>query len=60
MTLTQSYSIHELIAGIRMFIEENEDDEKAEEVIEQCDDIFFANEEEINKKLESYANTIQL
>lgn len=43
-----------------MILEENEDDEKAEEVIEQCDDIFFANEEEINKKLESYANTIQL
>lgn len=43
-----------------LILEENEDDEKAEEVIEQCDDVFFANEEEINKKLESYANTIQL
>ena len=40
--------------------DENEDDEKAEEVIEQCDDVFFSNEEEINKKLELYANTIQL
>ena len=43
-----------------LILEENEEDEKSEEVIEQCDDIFFANEEEINKKLESYANTIQL
>ena len=43
-----------------LILEENEEDEKAEEVIEKCDDIFFANEEEINKKLESYANTIQL
>ena len=31
-----------------IILEENEDDEKAEEVIEQCDDIFFANEEEFN------------
>ena len=43
-----------------LILEDNEDDEKAEEVIEQCDDVFFANEEEINKKLESYAKTIQL
>ena len=43
-----------------LILEENEEDEKAEEIIEQCDDMFFANEEEINKKLESYANTIQL
>ena len=43
-----------------LILEENEEDEKAEEVIEQCDALFFENEEEINKKLESYANTIQL
>ena len=43
-----------------LILEENEEDEKAEEIIEQCDDMFFANEEEINKKLESYANTTQL
>lgn len=36
-----------------LILEENEEDEKSEEVIEQCDDVFFANEEEINKKLES-------
>ena len=40
--------------------EENEEDEKSEEVIKQCDDVFFANEEEINSKLEVYANKIQL
>ncbi len=43
-----------------LILEENEEDEKSEEVIKQCDDVFFANEEEINKKLEFYANTIQL
>lgn len=43
-----------------LILEENEDDEKAEEILEQCDDVFFENEEEINKKLESYADTFQL
>ena len=39
---------------------ENEDDENAEEIIEQCDDIFYENEEEINCKLEAYAHEIFL
>lgn len=43
-----------------LILEENEEDEKSEEAIEQCDDVFFANEEEINSKLEVYANKIQL
>lgn len=43
-----------------LILEENEDDEKAEEIIEQCDGIFYENEEEINSKLEAYANKIQL
>ena len=43
-----------------LVLEEKGDDEKAEEIIEQCDDIFFENEEEINCKLETYASTIQL
>ncbi len=43
-----------------LILEENEEDEKSEEVIKQCDDVFFANEEEINKELELYADTIQL
>lgn len=43
-----------------LILEENDDDEKAEEILEKCDDIFFENEEEINSKLEDYANKIQL
>ena len=55
-----------LVANLHMaykaylILEENEEDEKSEEVIEQCDNVFFANEEEINSKLEVYANKIQL
>lgn len=33
MTLTQSYSIHELIAEIRMFVEENSSDELVDEFV---------------------------
>ena len=36
-------------------LEENENDEDAEEIIEQCDDIFFKNEKEINDILEVFA-----
>ena len=43
-----------------LVLEEKGDDEKAEEIIKQCDDMFFENEEEINCKLETYAGTIQL
>ena len=43
-----------------LILEENEEDEKAEEIIKQCDALFFEYEEEINKKLEQYADTIQL
>ncbi|MBQ8766523.1 MAG: DUF4375 domain-containing protein [Clostridia bacterium] len=43
-----------------VILEENEDDEKAEMIIEKCDEIFFENEEEINSILEVYANEIQL
>ncbi len=39
-------------------LEENEDDEDAEEMLEQCDDIFWENEEEINQALEEYASKI--
>ena len=46
MTLTHSYSIHELIAGIRMFIEENDDDELVEENISDLE----ALEEELKKR----------
>ena len=40
--------------------EEKDDDEKAEAVMEQCDDVFYENEEEINRLLEEYATTIEL
>ena len=34
--------------------EENEEDEEAEAIMEQCDDMFYENEEEINHALEEY------
>ena len=43
-----------------LVLEEKGDDEKAEEIIKQCDDMFFENEKEINCKLETYAGKIQL
>ena len=41
-------------------LEENEDDERAEEILEQCDDIFYENEEKINRTLKEYSLTIKL
>ena len=43
-----------------LVLEENEDDEKAEEIIEQCDDVFYENEEEIGRILKEYAVKIEL
>ena len=40
--------------------EEKEDDQKAEEILEKCDDVFYENEEEINRVLEGYAAEIEL
>ena len=40
-------------------LEEN-DDEKAEKILEQCDDIFYEKEKEINRILEDYSVNIQL
>ena len=37
-----------------------EENEEAEAIMEQCDDMFYENEEEINNKLQSYADKIQL
>ena len=36
------------------------DDEEAEEVLEQCDDVFYENETELNCILEEYAQKIEL
>jgi hypothetical protein len=35
-------------------------DEEAEETLGQCDDVFYENEEEINRALEEYASQIEL
>ena len=39
---------------------EKESDEKAEAALEQCDDVFFENEEEINRALKEYADRMVL
>ena len=43
-----------------LVLEENEDDEKAEEMLEQCDNTFYEYEEEINRVLERYAAEMEL
>ena len=43
-----------------LVLEEKENDEKAEEIIEQCDSVFYENEQEINQILEEYAAKIKL
>ena len=43
-----------------LVLEEKEDDETAEEIMEQCDDVFYENEEEINHMLEEYSAKIEL
>ena len=44
-----------------LVIEETEEvNEKEEEILEQCDHVFYANEEEINQTLKEYAAKIVL
>ncbi len=43
-----------------LILEKKEKDEEAEEVLEQCDDVFYENEQEINRLLEEYACKIEL
>ena len=43
-----------------MILEKNDEDEEAEETLEQCDDVFYENEEEIKRLLEEYACKIEL
>ena len=43
-----------------LVLEEKEEDEKAEEILEQYDDVFYENEEEINRILEEYAAKMEL
>ena len=40
--------------------EENDEGEEADKIFEQCDDVFFKNEEEIKGILEEYAERIAL
>lgn len=51
--LNRAYEAH-------LILDKNECDAKAEEILENCDSVFFENEEEFNCKLEMYSNTIQL
>lgn len=43
-----------------LILEANEGGEQAEEVLDQCDDVFYENEEEINRALKEYANNVKL
>ena len=43
-----------------LILEEKEEDEKAEKILEQCDNTFFKNEEEINITLKEYASSIEV
>lgn len=66
MTILKTILSDELVDNLHkaykahLVLEENEDDEKAEEIIEDCDNVFCENEEEVNRKLEAYADKIQL
>ena len=39
---------------------EEKEDEDAEEILDQCDDVFYENEEHINRILQEYANTLEI
>lgn len=41
-------------------LEENEDIEEAEKTMQQCDDAFYENEDEINFVLKEYASKIEI
>lgn len=51
-TLEQAYA-----AYLKLEVNDNE---QAEEIIKQCDDMFYKREEEINRILEEYAAKIEL
>ena len=42
-----------------LILEEKENDE-TEGVLSQCDDVFYENEEQINRILQEYANTLEI
>ncbi len=39
---------------------EGKEDEEAEEILDRCDDVFYENEEQINRILQEYANTLEI
>jgi hypothetical protein len=43
-----------------VILAEKDEDEQAEETLEQCDDVFYENEGEINRILEEYADKVEL
>ena len=43
-----------------LILEKKEEDEEAEETLEQCDNVFYENEEKNNRLLEEYACKIEL
>ena len=43
-----------------LVLESNEDDEKAEELIFQCDDVFYEYEMQINDILQAYSSELKL
>lgn len=50
--LQEAYQAHLIL--------EKTEDEKAEEIMERCDDVFYENEQIINQLLEKYAEKIEL
>lgn len=51
--LLTAYDAYQMLA-------DKESDEEWEAILEQCDDVFFKNEEEINRILKAYAAKIEL
>ncbi len=43
-----------------LILEDNEEDEKAQDTLEKCDDMFYENENIFNLLLQTYADTIRL
>ena len=43
-----------------LLLKEKEGDEKSKEILEQCDDVIYENEEALNYILREYANKIEL
>jgi hypothetical protein len=40
--------------------DENDENDTISEIMDECDDVFYANESEIERILQEYADTIEL